>query len=228
MSLNSTIPVNITTLTFPALHLKASDAGRLRGYFAKAFGVDSILFHNHTKDDGFRYGYSLIQYKVLQGLPTVVGIGEGAKLILDAFVNISELTLDNQVVRVDDKELNVNRVEAGVIDELREYQLVSPLFAFNQDNYAVFRKLSETEVLGFLNKVVTNHLVTALRGMGCEVSPDKKIMVNLRLRPRLVNLKNQKMQMYTGSFVANVALPSGIGIGKSTSKGFGTIISTKN
>ncbi len=219
-----TTPTEITTLTFPALRLHPRDAGKLRGYFAKAFGKDSVLFHNHTEGEGFRYGYSLVQYKIIRGLPTVVGVSAGAKLVMQAFMEVEEIDLAGQSIRVDDKELEVNKVPAGVISELREYRFASPLFAFNQDNYATFKALPDAEVKAFMTKLITSHLVTALRGIGCEVTEDRPIMLSHRLQPRLVNYKNKRMQMYVGSFTANVALPSGLGIGKSTSKGFGTVV----
>lgn len=219
----TTIPVDLTVLTFPALRLRAADAGRLRGYFAQAFG-ESVLFHNHTADDGFRYGYSLIQYKVLKGVPTVLGVDQGAHLVVEAFMNVNELVLAGQSVPVDDKELEVTKAEAGIVAALHEYRFATPLFAFNQENYATFKRLPDTELKDFITKIITSHLITALRGIGCEVTPTTPILVSHRLRPCLVNVKNQRMQMYTGTFTANVALPARIGIGKSTSKGFGTVV----
>lgn len=219
-----TTPIEITTLTFPALRLHPRDAGKLRGYFAKAFGQDSVLFHNHTEAEGFRYGYSLVQYKVIKGLPTVVGVAAGAKLVMQAFIDVEEIELAGQRIRVDDKELEVNKVPAGVISELLEYRFASPLFAFNQDNYATFMALPEAEIKAFMTKLITSHLVTALRGIGCEVTEERPIMLSHRLEPRLVHYKNKQMQMYVGGFTANVALPAGLGIGKSTSKGFGTVV----
>lgn len=219
-----TTPVEITTLTFPALRLHPRDAGKLRGYFAKAFGKDSVLFHNHTEGEGFRYGYSLVQYKVIKGVPTVVGVAEGARLVLHTFIDLQEIDLEGQLVRVDDKELEVNKTPAGVISELREYRFASPLFAFNQDNYAAFKNMPAAEHKAFLTKLITSHLITALRGIGCEVTEERPIMLSHRLEPRLVNYKNQRMQMYVGGFTANVALPEGLGVGKSTSKGFGTVV----
>lgn len=219
-----TTPIEITTLSFPELRLRAADAGKLRGYFAKTFGDDSVLFHNHTEADGFRYAYTLIQYKVLRGTPTVVGLAEGARLVMQAFMDVEELDLAGQVVRVDDKELKVDKVEAGVIDELREYELATPVWAFNQENYKAFHALEEAKQAGFLKKLFTSHIVTALKGIGCEVTKETPIMLSLRLEQRMVNAKNHRMQMYVGGFTANVALPDGIGIGKSVSKGFGTVV----
>ena len=216
--------VDLTTLTFPTLRLRPSDAGKLRGYFARAFGEDSILFHNHTAEEGFRYAYSLIQYKVIRGVPTIVGVGEGAGLVMDAFMHVDTLTLAEQTVAVDEKELEVKKVGAGVVGQLHEYRLATPLFAFNQRNYAEFSKLPEAARSPFFTRLFTSHLITALRGIGCTVTPEHPIMISLRLRPKMVGMKNQRMQMYTGSFTANVILPAGLGIGKSTSKGFGTVL----
>lgn len=224
MSVDTTTVVDLTTLTFPALRLRAADAGKLRGYFAGAFGQDSVLFHNHTPEEGFRYAYSLIQYKVIGGTPTVLGVAGGAAPVLDTFLNVSNIDIAGQSVNVDDKELEVKKMRAGVVSELHEYRFASPLFAFNQDNYATFRKLPQPEVRGFVTKVITSHLITALRGIGCMVTPGRPIMVSHRLSPRLVTVKNQRMQMYTGTFTANVLLPPRLGIGKSISKGFGTVL----
>ena len=220
-----TTPVNITTLTFPQLKLRPRDAGLLRGYFAGAFGDRSVLFHNHTADNGFRYGYSQVQYKVLRGVPTVVGVAEGAGLVMQSFMDVDRLELNGHFVVVDDKELKVDKVEAGVIDELRDYRLASPLVMFNQENYKAYQKLPEAERSGFIRRLLRSHVITALRGIGCEVSPDKPLMVSPRLRVRMGTLKNKRMRMYLGDFTTNAAIPSGIGIGKSTSKGYGTILS---
>ena len=221
-----TTPVNITTLTFPQFKLRPSDAGRLRGYFARAFGDRSVLFHNHAAGSGFRYGYSQIQYKVLRGVPTVVGVAGGAGLVMQSFIDVDRLELNGHTVSVDDKELKMDSFEAGVIDDLRDYRLSSPLVMFNQDNYRVFQKLPEAERPAFIRRLLRSHIITALRGIGCDVSPDKPLMVSPRLRVKMGNLKNQRMQMYLGDFTTNAAIPSGIGIGKSTSKGYGTVLST--
>jgi hypothetical protein len=154
----------------------------------------------------------------------VVGIGDGARLVMQAFMDIEEIDIAGQQLRVDDKELKVDKVEAGVIDELREYRLATPLFAFNQENYSTFRKLDREDKPAFLKKLVTSHLIAVLKGMGCEVTKEQRIMVSLRLQEKMVKFNNHPMQMYTGRFTANVALPAGIGIGKSVSKGFGTVV----
>lgn len=215
--------IPVTTLSFPDLRLRGADAGKLRGYFARAFGEDSVLFHNHTPEAGFRYDYSLVQYKVIEGVPMVVGVAAGADLVLQAFLGVEEIDLGGSRVSVSSKELMSHRVPAGVIEELREYRLVTPLFAFNQVNYAEYKSLNGVERDDWIRKKLTNHIVTALRGIGCAVTPERPILLSARLQPKLVQFKNRPMQMYTGDFTANIAFPDLLGIGKSTSKGFGVV-----
>ena len=219
-----TTTIDLTTLTFPNLKMRPTDAGRLRGYFAKAFGERSILFHNHTAEGGFRYAYSKVQYKVIGGVPTVVGVAEGAALVMEAFADLSEIVLAGRTVPINDKELRVDRVEAGVLSDLQEYKFTSPCWMFNQENYAEYQSLTEGERPAYLNKLLRSHIIAALRGIGCPATRDEPIMVLPRLQPRLINAKNQRMQMYFGTFTANVAIPPGIGIAKSTSKGYGTVL----
>ena len=47
-----------------------------------------------------------------------------------------------------------------------------------------------------------------------------------RLRPRTCRFKDQPMVGFDGPFRVNFHLPSGIGIGKSVSRGFGTVKAT--
>ena len=49
-------------------NLPLSYGYKLRGFFANRF--DHVLFHHHKDDGGFRYGYPLIQYKIMNGQPS--------------------------------------------------------------------------------------------------------------------------------------------------------------
>lgn len=219
----------ILSLTFPDLRLDPRDAPKLRGYFIEHFGADNVLFHHHTDAGGFVYKYPLIQYKVLRGVPTVIGINAGADSLLAVFMDIREIELDGRRLPVNAKELNFLDAAVSIGDELREYRFATPYFPFTQDNYRDFRSRSPEEQAGRLRTLVVNHLIQALRNLGCSVTPDgPRVMASVRLRPKLVNFKNQVMQMYTGEFTTNVVFPTGLGIGKSTSRGFGTVVARQN
>lgn len=56
---------------------------KLRGFFANNF--KEILFHNHYQDGTLRYGYPLIQYKIIDNKPFILGLNEGGDLIKEHF-----------------------------------------------------------------------------------------------------------------------------------------------
>lgn len=214
----------ILSLTFPDLRLIPRDAPKLRGYFIRHFGADNVLFHNHTSEGGYVYRYPLIQYKVLRGVPTVLGINEGADSLLEVFMHIHEIELDGQRLAINAKELNFLDADVAITDELREYRFTTPYFPFTQENYRDFRNRDPQEQAIRLRELLVNHLIQALRDIGLAITPEgPRLMASLRLQPKMVQFKNQRMQMYTGEFTANVVFPAGLGIGKSSSRGFGTI-----
>ncbi|MEL6393125.1 MAG: CRISPR-associated endonuclease Cas6, partial [Bacteroidota bacterium] len=43
-------------------------------------------------------------------------------------------------------------------------------------------------------------------------------------RPAKAYFRGQQMQMFWGEFMTNVKVPSLLGLGKSTSRGFGTVV----
>ena len=49
----------------------------------------SVLFHNHTGDDTFRYAYPLIQYKRLDGKAAIVCVEEGIEQVGQVLTKLS-------------------------------------------------------------------------------------------------------------------------------------------
>jgi len=71
--------MNLTLLRL-TLHSDApmrTDAAKLRGFFATRFNEYALL-HQHVTDR-LIYKYPLIQYKMLEGSPLVLGINEGTQ-----------------------------------------------------------------------------------------------------------------------------------------------------
>ena len=57
--------------------LSDTQSHKFRGYVADQYR-EYELAHNHQEDGGCKYHYPLIQYKVIDGYPTIIGIGEEA------------------------------------------------------------------------------------------------------------------------------------------------------
>ena len=244
--------IPITTITFPEIALRTRDAHKLRGYFGNLFKEHSPLLHNHLESDEadvrenegatttvkFRYAYPLVQYKVLRQTPTLVGLCEGAGLLAQLFLQMREINIDRgdgdtatwtgQPFPVLSKHIRYEQATVGMADDLIEYRFETLWMALNQQNYRDYRQYSETEQQAQLKRVLTSQLLALFREFGLWLEPHERIMVRLDVQERTTQFKNQTMVAFTGSFLANVVLPDGIGLGKAVSRGFGTLLRMNN
>ncbi len=67
------------------------DGTKLRGFFATSFNEHALL-HQHITDR-LIYSYPLIQYKMLEEGPLVIGINEGADVLKDIYDKFDEIKL---------------------------------------------------------------------------------------------------------------------------------------
>ncbi|MEZ4826494.1 MAG: CRISPR-associated endonuclease Cas6 [Bacteroidia bacterium] len=214
-----------TRITFPELRLLTRDAHKLRGYFGNLFREHSPLLHNHLDDGRLRYAYPLVQYKVIDRVPCLVGIGEGGQLLTDLFLRIGEIKIEGQSYPVLSKNIENHDISPGVGAVLRKYTFATRWMALNQENYRSYRNLAPAEQQSMLSRVLTNHIVVMLRVFEADLS--RPLMVMPEVTHSQTRFKDQQMTAFGGSFVANADLPEAIGIGKAVSRGFGTIIRQK-
>lgn len=213
--------INQTTLTFPEIRLPVREAHRLRGYFGNLFREHSPLLHNHYADGRSMYRYPLVQYKVIGGMPVLLGLGEGAELLMRLFLDIKELKIGEQTFDLTHKQIKCRQAEVSVGQDLYEYRFETLYMALVQKNYRRYTELPQAERPAFLNKLLCNHLLAVYKGL--DSWPKERIMVKARLEERMTNFKNQRMTVFGGSFVTNALLPDLIGTGKSVSRGYGTV-----
>lgn len=210
-----------TTLTFPEINLPTREAHRLRGYFGNIFKEHSPLLHNHYADGSVMYRYPLVQYKVIGGTPTLLGLGEGAQLLMDLFLEIKELKLGDKTYPLAHKQIKCREVTAELSEDLHEYEFETLYMALTQKNHKEYTALKEDEKGAFLNRLLRNHILAAYKGM--DVWVKERIMVKAHLQEQQTNFKDQKMLVFGGRFTTNALLPDLIGIGKSVSRGYGSV-----
>jgi len=75
--------LKILRLTLHSDAPMSGDGAKLRGFFATSFNEYALL-HQHVTDK-LIYRYPLIQYKMLQGSPLVLGINEGAEVLKEIY-----------------------------------------------------------------------------------------------------------------------------------------------
>ncbi len=213
-----------TLITFPHIQLSPRDAHKLRGYIGTLFRERSPLLHNHLENgEGFRYAYPLVQYKVVNRIPMLVGVQEGAQLLVELFLQIKELNLDGSIYALRQKNVQCREVEAGYSEELFTYEFKTLWMALNQKNYEAYQLMDQAKRQNELQRLLRNHMLAAFKGCGIWLEPEQRILCQASLVQRSTKFKNQTMIAFTGSFTTNAILPPFIGLGKSVSRGFGTI-----
>ncbi|WP_374165237.1 CRISPR-associated endonuclease Cas6 [Arcticibacter sp. MXS-1] len=216
--------IHRTVVRFPEIHLETRDAHKLRGYFGTLFRDQSPLLHNHLDSGELAYRYPMVQYKVLAGVPTLVGINEGAELLTDLFLKIRSLELNGETYAVREKNIESSRVAIGLSDDLHGYRFDTLWMALNQKNYFEFMQGDEEYRVKLLKAVLTGNVLSFYKAIGYHA--DAKIMINLKVAAQKeTKFKDKAMIAFDAEFVTNALLPSFVGIGKAVSRGFGTVSS---
>ena len=204
------------------------DYGRkLRGFFANEF--EDVLFHHHKENDKFRYGYPLIQYKILRGKPTVIAIGDGVSLIAENFLEIDRLTLGENEYEEPDVNLSMSNWELSVKGDVEmlpyKYEFITPWMAFNQKNFDKYKSeiqgSSDEKRVEFLSRILIGNILSFAKSIDWWVEEEIKVIPVLK--DINVNFKSMNMIGFKGFFFTNIVLPEDIGLGQSSSRGFGTI-----
>jgi len=198
-------------------------AKNLRGAIASA-NRELVHFHHHTINGSLIYTYPLVQYKVIDGEAYIVGINEGAIELgkIDILNKSLKLGSDKEYVVQEQKIYFVNS-NLGLYKEKIKYEFLSPWLALNERNYEEYQKLgswAKRKIL--LEKILIGNIISMSKGLGYTVPGP--IEANI-LKSKEVNtfLKANPMLGFLGEFEVNFEIPDYLGIGKSVSRGFGTV-----
>ncbi len=201
---------------------------KLRGFFANKF--EHVLFHHHKENGDYRYAYPLIQYKIVDGNPMVIGLGEGAELVSNNFLEIDKLVLGGDEYVNLEKRLKVSDEVLEVVTDLDmpkfKYKFYSPWMGLNQNNHKKYlneiKDTNENKQRNFFKRILIGNILTFAKGVDWWI--EDKIKVVAKLEDINIKFKNRDMIGFVGEFYSNVSLPEYVGLGKSTARGFGTIV----
>lgn len=200
----------------------AEHGNTLRGYIANQFPQYDIL-HNHREDGSLLYFYPRIQYKTINGEGYIIGIEEGITIIREIEPAIDKLNLKDKSYSVLQKHLISEDVSFGLSDTHITYRFIKPWLALNEQNYHEYiRSGSQKKKEAILKNILKGNLLSLAKSFGYIV--DKQIEVtSLTFEERDCFLKGTPMLGFLGTFSVNFEIPDYWGIGKSVSRGFGTI-----
>ena len=216
--------IQIARISFPEIELHQHYGHKLRGYFGNLFMEKSPLLHNHYDDGKLRYKYPLVQYKVIDKTPMLVGLAEGAELLLELFTQIKTLELEDLKFNIYSKNIKSELFEPRILEsKYFHYSFKSLWMALNQTNYRKFtRLLPGAEQTIFLSKILIGNILSFYKGIG--YTAEQKIQSLPNVKPKTTTFRNKRMTGFSGEFYCNAFLPSHIGIGKLVSRGFGTVL----
>lgn len=196
----------------------------LRGAIIKITKKQEILFHNHDKDNTFRYDYPLIQYKRINGNAAIIFIERGTDKIIDFINNNKDIAdIGNrkttlEIEKVDANDTIVQIWESEFTYSIRKYL---PLNKINYEKYIQTDDIIEKYQI--LENVLVGNILSFAKGMGIYFNNKIKVTILQVDEPKVYRFKNIKMMGFDIRFKSNVSIPDYIGLGKGVSIGFGMI-----
>jgi hypothetical protein len=191
-------------------------AGKLRGFLGSLF-VDDAEFHHHSPRS---YHYPLIQYKRINRELLILGFQNYSNVLMNKISIVDSISTRRGSFKVDTQEINLSTWQ--VRNTAMCYDFVTPWLPFNETNYGAFKDCDREKQKIFLEKILVGNTLSCLKGLGIFV--DYKIESYIvSFRSFCVNVHGNPFEAFMARFFLNVDLPDFIGLGKSVSKGFGTI-----
>lgn len=190
-----------------------------------AYADNDPLYHNHTEDAGFQFRYPLIQYKVLDGMPAIVGVDAGA-LSLESLFSLGD-SFEWQIGPVM-RQFIVRKkcpgyflTDENVAGSFR-YSL-HKWMPFNRENFNVWQQTTGlAKKVALLDAILCGNILTLYKAFG--VFFEREIHAEiLELEQFTVTYKGVKMVAFDAVIETDIALPEHLGIGKGVSHGFGVV-----
>ena len=194
-----------------------SSAKALRGYFGNFFR-NIIEFHNHLDQITFNYKSPSIQYRVIDGNLSILGINEGGDILLKSIeeIKLDEIKLDGIDNKIEEKEIKITFPELEIKDERYDYKFESFWIALNEENYKKYQKGEFS-----LDNQLRNNILEFFKLSGVQAT--KRIIAVGEFEENKILEKDTVILGFTGTFKTNVNLPDLIALGKRKSVGFGII-----
>ena len=194
-----------------------SSAKALRGYFGNFFR-NIVEFHNHLDQITFNYKSPSIQYRVIDGNLSILGINEGGDILLKSIdeIKLDEIKLDGIDNKIEEKEIKITFPELEIKDERYDYKFESFWIALNEENYKKYQKGEFS-----LDNQLRNNILEFFKLSGVQAT--KRIIAVGEFEENKIIEKDTVILGFTGTFKTNVNLPDLIALGKRKSVGFGII-----
>jgi hypothetical protein len=192
----------------------------LRGFIGRLCPED-ILIHSHGDGD-LLYSYPRVQYKVTDSEVSILGLAEGVGVV-KGIPRFEDITLGHEDVKIFDIRLSERESILGVSGTQRDYCFLTPWLALNEKNYEKYQRLGSWAARKeLLEKILIGNIISMSKSLGYTVPAPIKANIH-NLKEVKTSLKGTPMLGFLGTFSVNFEIPDYWGIGKSVSRGFGTV-----
>ena len=206
------------------LDIQAKD---LRGAIARLY-PNEILLHQHSEDGAVKYNYPRVQYKYISGKCLIVGIDKGAKVINNLNLFGETVTFSGQELRILKKDVSFQDLPYGTTDIDNSYSFLTPWLALNEENHKKYLKIIGWQAKKeFLANILIGNIISISKSLGYTVPEPIKVSLG-KMKEVKTSLKGTPMLGFLGTFSVNFEIPDYWGIGKSVSRGFGTVKRIEN
>ncbi|WP_367389028.1 CRISPR-associated endonuclease Cas6 [Lewinella sp. LCG006] len=216
--------IQLLTTTF-GLPLKFRDISRWRGAWCEMVGWDVDFFHNHRDGDGkVLYRYPLIQYRCDNDCASFVALQDAVPAVQSTVASsIWNIQWKEHTTPLSMTNFQVNTHELKRDTEFHTYRIYNYL-PFNSEN---LKQWQSTPLLidktALLTRLIPGHLISFAKGIQWRIPGHFDVEITNLTSQHPVVLHEVLRPAFDLEFRTQLFLPSGIGIGKGVSHGFGVL-----
>ncbi|MCP4580363.1 MAG: CRISPR-associated endonuclease Cas6 [candidate division Zixibacteria bacterium] len=164
--------------------------------------------------------YPLIQYKVIRGAPLIVAVNEGCDVLWQVFDMLDEI---NEISpwKVTEKRVIEKQAELGPIEEKVRYRFLTPWLTLKEVEIGKDIKTDVELRNSALSTILESNFLAVARNFN--VAVEDNIDISLNTKDEYIIQRDTDIAGFFGSFYINFQIPQFLGLGKSVTRGFGTV-----
>ncbi len=164
--------------------------------------------------------YPLVQYKVIRGAPLIVAVNEGCDVLWQTFDKLEDI---NEISpwKVTEKRVIEKKAELGPCEEQIRYRFLTPWLTLKEAEIGKDIKTDSEQRNSALATILESNILAVARNFN--ISVDANINIELMTKDEYIIQRDTDIAGFFGSFYVNFQIPQFLGLGKSVTRGFGTI-----
>lgn len=164
--------------------------------------------------------YPLIQYKVIRGAPLIVAVNEGCDILWEVYDMLEEIN-ETSPWKITERRIIEKKAEIGPLEEKVRYRFLTPWLTIKENEIGKDIKTNIKQRNSALATILESNFLAISRNFSIPV--DMNLDVSLNTKDEFIVQRDTEIAGFFGSFYINFELPQFLGLGKSVTRGFGTV-----